>query len=83
MKFEDVFIMLTWTVEVPRASALVKRVHIMPLKTRFKAKNICIFLLANGVVSLHDCESVIDFKIKMQATRRRVRAFVAELRRRE
>jgi hypothetical protein len=40
MKFEEVFRMLTWVVEVPRARALVKSVHIMPLKIRFRPKNI-------------------------------------------
>jgi hypothetical protein len=41
MKFEEVLMMETWTVEVPRARALVKSVHIMPLKTRLRTKNIC------------------------------------------
>lgn len=41
MKFDDVFRMLTWVVEVPRARALVKSVHIMPLKIRLRPKNIC------------------------------------------
>lgn len=38
MKFEDVLRIDTWVVEVPRARALVKRVHIMPLKTRLRMK---------------------------------------------
>ena len=41
MKFEDVLRMETWVVDVPRARALVKRVHIIPLKIRLRAKNIC------------------------------------------
>ena len=41
MKFEEVLRMLTWVVEVPRARALVKSAHIMPLKMRFRPKKIC------------------------------------------
>lgn len=45
MKFDEVFRIETWVVEVPRARALVKRVHMMPLKIRLRPKNIC-FVLA-------------------------------------
>ena len=38
MKFDEVLRIETRVVEVPRARALVKRVHIMPLKRRFRAK---------------------------------------------
>lgn len=41
MKFDDVLMMLTWVVDVPLARALVKNVHITPLKMRFREKNIC------------------------------------------
>jgi hypothetical protein len=41
MKFEDVLMMLTCVVEVPRERALVKSAHIIPLKIRFSPKNIC------------------------------------------
>jgi hypothetical protein len=40
MKFDEVFRMLTCVVEVPLARALVKSAHIMPLKMRFRPKNI-------------------------------------------
>ena len=40
MKFEDVLRIDTCVVEVPRARALVKRVHIIALKIRFKPKKI-------------------------------------------
>lgn len=40
MKLEEVLRMETWVVEVPRARALVKRAHIMPLKIKFRPKNI-------------------------------------------
>lgn len=43
MKFDEVFRMDTWVVEVPRARALVNRAHIMPLKIRFRPKKICLF----------------------------------------
>ncbi len=33
--------MLTCVVEVPRARAFVKSAHMMPLKVRFRPKNIC------------------------------------------
>jgi hypothetical protein len=48
MKFEEVLIMETWVVEVPRARALVKRVHIIALKRRFSAKKI---YWGGGIVS--------------------------------
>lgn len=48
MKFADVFKMLTCVVDVPRARALVKSVHIMPLKIRLSPKNIC----KEGLVNL-------------------------------
>lgn len=38
-KFDETFIIDT-RVDVPHANALVKRVHMMPLKTRFKPKKI-------------------------------------------
>ncbi len=41
MKFEEVLRMLTCVVEVPRARAFVKSAHMMPLKMRFRPKNIC------------------------------------------
>lgn len=40
-KLDEVLRIVTCVVEVPRARALVKRVHIMPLKIKFKPKNIC------------------------------------------
>lgn len=40
MKFEEVLMMDTWVVDVPRARALVNRVHMMPLNIRLRAKNI-------------------------------------------
>lgn len=40
MKFADVLMIETWVVDVPAVRALVKRVHIMPLKMRLRAKNI-------------------------------------------
>ncbi len=51
MKFDDVLRMLTWVVEVPRARALVKSVHIMPLKTRFRPKNICLLLVRTTYIN--------------------------------
>ena len=42
MKFDEVLIMETCVVEVPRARAFVNNVHIMPLKRRFRRKNILI-----------------------------------------
>jgi len=36
--------MLTCVVEVPRARALVNSAHMMPLKMRFRPKNICIMM---------------------------------------
>jgi len=42
MKLEEVLIMDTWVVEVPRARALVKRVHIIALKRRLRAKKSCL-----------------------------------------
>jgi len=42
MKLEEVFRIETWVVEVPRARALVKRAHIMPLKIRFRPKKIAL-----------------------------------------
>jgi hypothetical protein len=38
MKFEEVLRMETWVVDVPRARALVKRVHIIALKMRLSEK---------------------------------------------
>lgn len=39
MKFEDVFIMDTRVVEEARVRARVKRVHMKPLKRRFRRKH--------------------------------------------
>ena len=41
MKLEEVLRMETCVVEVPRARALVKRAHIMPLKIKLRPKKIC------------------------------------------
>lgn len=42
MKLAEVFMMDTCVVDVPLASAVVKRDHMTPLKVRLRAKNVCL-----------------------------------------